>query len=900
MAFEPSENPITNPTRESYTELRPFRFWCQKVLPLVYDDSLSYYELLCKVVDYLNKTMEDVDNMNTDMDTLYSNFQQFQEGTFRIYNELVDYVNTYFDELDVQEEINNKLDEMVTSGELVTILRPTIAEEVSTWLAEHLTPTSPAIDNTLTISGAGADAQKTGAILSEPYSASKKYNIGDYVLYNGSIYICIKPVDNEAWSSAKWSLVNTTNRLESVASAMESFGTGLPFNFITDKTVNGITYTSEGNTIYANGTASDNSFVNLIVYNGLPSWLNVGDTLYLDYSHSSATKFRLDFFVSRDNGTNWETVGAGAGIPKEYVIPSYVNGILIRAFVPSGNILENESVSINVSTYPPANYLIKSSHYRALPSCDLNTVIAEGIYLLDSTLTYTNGPANLPLLNPYGSYLFVFNVGNQILQVIIGYGEFNTLIVARDVNYNVGTNFRPWKVITWGALTQIGDVVGLGDGRTNGIEDLNSSSLPNGWFLLNDSHNYTNKPQGLGLGFLCNIVTGTWRLQIIYAFSGKKVYKRRGNSAGTAWENWGEIGTIENTYNITNNYSYPSYSETVNLTASPQITSDTNNYLAPTGDTTVRTNDILTMLTSTGICRLGAGEYYIKNLVMPDNSSLIGSGFATKVILTSDGDFAIAPKSNCIVKDMRIMGGTEGSITPSQTVGNRHGILWEGTYAETSTAPFKCILDNLMINTFTGGGVTCYNTGYNPNTGIEGTNLYISNCSAGLNISYWSEFHKFTNVRCGQCYYGCINNGGNNIFVNCDFSSNTGLGMLMDNSQGQSPNNTHGSCVGCVFNHTNSNTGTGIEILNCHSGFIFSACQIFYSKINLVDSDGIVVTGANFGYNNCNISVSGGGAVLFTDCMVEGNIPVTVTNNSNVRFKNCYNKSTGAEYSPAF
>lgn len=35
-----------------------FRFWCQKVLPLVYDDSLSYYELLCKVVDYYNRMAE--------------------------------------------------------------------------------------------------------------------------------------------------------------------------------------------------------------------------------------------------------------------------------------------------------------------------------------------------------------------------------------------------------------------------------------------------------------------------------------------------------------------------------------------------------------------------------------------------------------------------------------------------------------------------------------------------------------------------------------------------------------------------------------------------------------------------------------------------------------------------
>ena len=35
-------------------DLKTFNFWCQKVLPLVYDDSLSYYELLCKVVDYIN------------------------------------------------------------------------------------------------------------------------------------------------------------------------------------------------------------------------------------------------------------------------------------------------------------------------------------------------------------------------------------------------------------------------------------------------------------------------------------------------------------------------------------------------------------------------------------------------------------------------------------------------------------------------------------------------------------------------------------------------------------------------------------------------------------------------------------------------------------------------------
>lgn len=50
------------------SELNTFRFWCQKVLPLVYDDSLSYYEVLCKVVDYINNLIDDnkeiIENIN--------------------------------------------------------------------------------------------------------------------------------------------------------------------------------------------------------------------------------------------------------------------------------------------------------------------------------------------------------------------------------------------------------------------------------------------------------------------------------------------------------------------------------------------------------------------------------------------------------------------------------------------------------------------------------------------------------------------------------------------------------------------------------------------------------------------------------------------------------------------
>lgn len=100
-------------------DLRPFRFWCQKVLPLVYDDSLSYYELLCKVVDYLNKTMENVNSLSENFDELQSAF-----------NTLKNYVNDYFKNLDVQEEINKKLDEMAINGYFDNLISKYLAKSI--------------------------------------------------------------------------------------------------------------------------------------------------------------------------------------------------------------------------------------------------------------------------------------------------------------------------------------------------------------------------------------------------------------------------------------------------------------------------------------------------------------------------------------------------------------------------------------------------------------------------------------------------------------------------------------------------------------------------------------------------------------------------------------------------
>lgn len=99
--------------------LGEFRFFCQKVLPLVYDTELSYYEVLCKVVDYLNKTMETVNDLSDEFENLRNSFNELKDyvdteiAKLRKYidDELAKYNDEYFDNL-----IEQKFLEMIDSG----------------------------------------------------------------------------------------------------------------------------------------------------------------------------------------------------------------------------------------------------------------------------------------------------------------------------------------------------------------------------------------------------------------------------------------------------------------------------------------------------------------------------------------------------------------------------------------------------------------------------------------------------------------------------------------------------------------------------------------------------------------------------------------------------------------
>lgn len=89
----------------------PFVKFCCANVPAVFDDSLSYYEALCALWKYLQDCIDVINNNAL-----------LEEEFIDKFNLLKEYVEDYFENLDVQEEINNKLDEMAEDGELERIL----------------------------------------------------------------------------------------------------------------------------------------------------------------------------------------------------------------------------------------------------------------------------------------------------------------------------------------------------------------------------------------------------------------------------------------------------------------------------------------------------------------------------------------------------------------------------------------------------------------------------------------------------------------------------------------------------------------------------------------------------------------------------------------------------------
>lgn len=73
-----------------------------------------------------------------------------------------DYIDNYFANLDVSEEVLEAMRTMLADGTLTNVIDPVIVNATNEWLNTHITPTTPIVDDSLSISGAAADSKTVG------------------------------------------------------------------------------------------------------------------------------------------------------------------------------------------------------------------------------------------------------------------------------------------------------------------------------------------------------------------------------------------------------------------------------------------------------------------------------------------------------------------------------------------------------------------------------------------------------------------------------------------------------------------------------------------------------------------------------------------------------------------
>lgn len=96
MAIKPSQ----------YKILKPFEAWVQQTLPAIYDDSLSYTDLLSKLLYYVNTLAENNTTLSNDV------------------TNAINYINNFFESKDFQDKVDDKLDRMASDGTLSQLIQP--------------------------------------------------------------------------------------------------------------------------------------------------------------------------------------------------------------------------------------------------------------------------------------------------------------------------------------------------------------------------------------------------------------------------------------------------------------------------------------------------------------------------------------------------------------------------------------------------------------------------------------------------------------------------------------------------------------------------------------------------------------------------------------------------------
>lgn len=94
----------------------------QKVIPLAFDESLSYLEMLCGMLDKLNETIDEVNRMTEIVDNIDVNFDEI--------NEKIDIINETL--LNMENQFTSIDERVSTNSNNINILNIKIDDEINT------------------------------------------------------------------------------------------------------------------------------------------------------------------------------------------------------------------------------------------------------------------------------------------------------------------------------------------------------------------------------------------------------------------------------------------------------------------------------------------------------------------------------------------------------------------------------------------------------------------------------------------------------------------------------------------------------------------------------------------------------------------------------------------------
>ena len=180
MANKPGEANFF-PDVPVYPEMGTFQPVYGKFDLTTYIQGASDYEIMAFLVGKYNACLK-----------AYGTVTKLSTETVQAAHQLQNWINTWFTNLDVQQELNNKINSMVQDGSFAQLLHQTFDAQinqqttnaVTNWLVANVTPTGSAVvvDKSLSIVGAAADAKETGKALIgsiNVYNANTATNYSD-------------------------------------------------------------------------------------------------------------------------------------------------------------------------------------------------------------------------------------------------------------------------------------------------------------------------------------------------------------------------------------------------------------------------------------------------------------------------------------------------------------------------------------------------------------------------------------------------------------------------------------------------------------------------------------------------------------------------------------------------